>query len=54
MVANITECSRFTERSVIKFLIAEKWKPCEIYEEACFSQMFTNGLKFQMKVQIVF
>ena len=52
IVANQRERSRYEQRSVIKFLLAEKGKPCEIYrkmcyvyEEVCFSQkMFTNGL----------
>ena len=41
-----TKCSRLEQRSVIKSLVAEKWKLCEIYRkmcdmygEACFSQM---------------
>ena len=51
MVANPTECSKLEQRSVMKFLMAEKHKACEIhrrmcdvYEEACLSQkMFING-----------
>ena len=42
MATNQTKCSRFEQRSVIKFLVPEKCKPCEIYrkmydvlEEAC-------------------
>ena len=35
MTANQTECSRFEQRSVIKFLVAEKCKPCEIYRRIC-------------------
>ena len=45
MAANQTESSRLEQRSVIKFLVAEKCKPCEIYRrmsdvygEACFSE----------------
>ena len=45
MAANQPACSRFEQRSVIKFLLTEKCKPCEIYKkmcdgykEACFSQ----------------
>ena len=30
-VENQTEYSRLEQRSVIKFLLAEKCKPCEIY-----------------------
>ena len=30
-MSNQTECSRLEQRSVIKFLVAEKCKPCEIY-----------------------
>ena len=43
MVANQTECSK--QRSIIKFLMAEKCKQhriyrrmCDVYREACFSQ----------------
>ena len=43
LAANRTECFRFEQRSVIKFLVAEKCKPYEnycydVYGEACFSQ----------------
>ena len=31
IVANQTGCSRFEQRSFIKFLVAEKCKPCKIY-----------------------
>ena len=52
MVANQTECSRFEQRSVIKFLVAEKCKTWEIYrsvfdvyEEACFNKnIYANWL----------
>ena len=52
MPANQTQCSWHKQRSVIKSLLAEKYKPykiyrrmCDMYREACFSQkMFTNGL----------
>ena len=44
MLANQIECTRFEQRSVIKYLVAEKCKLCEIYRricdvygEACFS-----------------
>ena len=48
MVANQTDCSRFEQKFVIKFFVAEKCKPCEIYRRmgnrvACFSRkMFIN------------
>ena len=35
MVANQTKCSRLEQRFVIKFLLAEKCKPCEIYGRKC-------------------
>ena len=31
MVANQTEFSRIEQMSVAKFLVTEKYKPCEIY-----------------------
>ena len=43
MAANQTDCSMQEQRSVNKFLLAEKWEPSEIYRihdvnrEACFS-----------------
>ena len=48
---------RLGQRSVIKFLVAEKSKPCEIYRrmcdvygEACFSQnIFPNELNCLLK-----
>ena len=54
VVANQTECSRLEQRSVIKFLVAEKCNPCETYRkmydvfrETYFieKKMFTNWLK---------
>ena len=49
MVANTTECFRFEQISVIKLLVVEKCKVCEIYRkidvygEAYFSQeILTN------------
>ena len=46
MVANQTQCSKFQQRSIMKFLVADKYKPCEIYRrmyyvygEACFSKI---------------
>ena len=44
MAANQTECSRIEQKFVIKVLVAEKCKLCEIYRmcnvyrKACFSQ----------------
>ena len=48
--------SRLEQKSVIKFLVAEKCKPCEIYKricdkyrEECFSKkMLTNKLKIDL------
>ena len=59
MAANQTECFMIKQRSVIKFLVAERYKPCEIYRrmcdayrEACFSQkMFTSGLNIGFLLQ---
>ena len=60
IAADQTVCSKLEGRSVIKYLLAEKCKPCEIYwrmcdvhGEACFSQrMFTNGLNMGLPLQI--
>ena len=45
MAENQIECTKLEQRSVIKFLLTEKCKPCEIYRtmsdvygEACFSE----------------
>ena len=35
MVMNQTECSSLEQRSVIKFLLTEKCKSCEIYRKMC-------------------
>ena len=35
MMANQTEYSRLEQRFVIKFLVAKKCKPCEIYRKMC-------------------
>ena len=35
MLANQTKCFRLKQRSVIKFLVAEKCKPCEVYRIVC-------------------
>ena len=59
MVANQTEASRLEQRTVIKFLMAQKCKPCEIYRrmhgvywEAYFSQrIFSNGLNMGLPIQ---
>ena len=31
MMTNQTECSRLEQRSVNKFSVAEKYKPCEVF-----------------------
>ena len=33
--ANQTQCSRLEQKSVINFLVAENFKPCEIYKRMC-------------------
>ena len=58
---NQTEHSRFEQRSLIKFLVAEKCKPCEIYRRTCdvyreayFSKNkkgFTNWLNINLPLQ---
>ena len=47
-----SECSTLEQRSIMKFLLAEKWKPCEIYgrmcnvfREACFIFLVKTPLK---------
>ena len=35
MAENQTESFRLEQRSVIRFLMAEKYKPCEIYRKMC-------------------
>ena len=59
MMANPTECSRLEQRSVIKFLVTDKYKPSEtyrrmyiVYGEGGFSQkMFTNMLNMSLPLQ---
>ena len=59
IVVNLTEYSRLEQRSVMKFLMAENCKPCEIYRriwevyrEAYFSiKMFTNMLNMSLPLQ---
>ena len=36
MMVNQIECIRFQQRSVIKVLVTEKCKPCEIYRRICY------------------
>ena len=66
MAANQSDCSSLEQRSVTKFLVAEKCKPykiyrrmCDVYEEVCFSKKkkkkkkkkkFTNRLNSLKKV----
>ena len=44
MAANQIQCSRLEQKSIIKFLVAEKcqpeicWRMCDVYGEACFSK----------------
>ena len=49
MAANQTDCCKFEQRSVIKFLVGKKSKPyeiygriCDVYGEICFNQKFVN------------
>ena len=35
MEANKTKCFRLYQRPVIKFLVVDKYKPCEIYWRMC-------------------
>ena len=59
--SNQTEYSGHEKRSVIKSLVAEKYKPCEIYrwtcdiyEGSCFNEnIFTNGLNTDLQQRIV-
>ena len=59
MVANQKQCFRLEQRSLIRFLIATKSKPCDIYRrmyvvygEAYFSQKrFTNTLNMGMPLR---
>ena len=52
IVTNQTQCTRLEQRSIIKFLIPEKSKPCEICRRMCdftekhvlVKKMFTKGL----------
>ena len=50
MAENQTECSRFKQRPAIKFLVAEKCKPYEIYtrmsteKHVLVKTIFTNGI----------
>ena len=35
MMVNQTEFSRLEQRSLMKFLVAQNYKPCEIYKRMC-------------------
>ena len=57
MIANQVKCSRLEQRSIIKFLLAENCKPCEIYRRICDvygearfikKKMFTNRLNMSL------
>ena len=54
------ECSKLEQRSVIKFIVAEKCKPCEIYRRMCViymekhvlvKEIFTGELKMSLPLQ---
>ena len=54
-----SECSKLEQRSVIKFLLAEKCKPyefteeCVMFGETCFSKnIFTNRLNMYLSPQV--
>ena len=59
VIQNGWKLNRLEQRSVIKFLLAEKCKPCEIYRrlyneygEACLvKKMFTNALNMILSIQ---
>ena len=48
-MANYSEYSKFEQWSLMKYLVVEKYKPCEIYKKMCVEkhilvkEMFTNG-----------
>ena len=56
-----SECTRLEQRSIIKFLLVEKCKPCEIYNRLCdvygeayFSKkkIFPNGLNVALPLSL--
>ena len=59
MVSNQTECSSIEQSSFLKYLVASRYKPweiyrkmCDLYREACFSQnILTNGLNMGLPLQ---
>ena len=60
MAAIQKECSRIEQKFVIKVLMAEKGKPCEIFRRICgvygedsfHQKMFANGLNNESKKTI--
>ena len=52
------ECSQIEQRTIIEFLVAEKYKPifkrmCNVYKEACFNQKtFINRLNMGLSLQV--
>ena len=42
MVTNQTQCLKLEQRPVVKFLVAEKCKPCEIYRRMCVAYRQTS------------
>ena len=51
MVANQTENSRLKQRSVIEYLVVEKFKPNEIYKKMCdvYGEVWLNKKKKKKK-----
>ena len=49
MAANHTQCSTFEQRSVIRFMLAEKCKSCEIYRRM--SDVYGETLFSQRNIQ---
>ena len=47
-MAIIKKCSRLEQRSVIKFLVAEKCKQCEVYRRMCnvYGEAYFNKKKY--------
>ena len=60
MSANQRSCSRHEQKSVIKFLVVKKYKPCEIYKQCVMCKekqvlvktIFINGLKMGLPLWV--
>ena len=53
MAGNQTGCLRLEQRSVMKFLVAEKCKPCEIYRSMSCVYV-ENGLVKTMLINVLY